>query len=153
MKRRSGTGCITASIQATSSSSKTAITSTSSTGSREHTNKVSGYGARAVRKSPGNILDSLGATFEFADGMVFSYSASQFTAGGYTDIGENFLCEKGTVRTTRRGYEVYNKSQRGAPPEIVQSETSKADITFDANECIRGRRAVRVSWRMLRLMR
>jgi len=106
-----------------------------------HPMKVSGYGARAVRKSPGNILDSLGATFEFADGMVFSYSASQFTAGGYTDIGENFLCEKGTVRTTRRGYEVYNKSERGAPPEIVQSETSKADITFDAtNAFVEGAR-------------
>jgi myo-inositol 2-dehydrogenase / D-chiro-inositol 1-dehydrogenase len=97
-----------------------------------HPTKVSGYGARAVRKEPGNILDSLGATFEFADGMVFSYSASQFTAGGYTDIGENFFCEKGTVRTTRRGYEVYNKAERGAPPQIVQTETSKADITFDA---------------------
>jgi myo-inositol 2-dehydrogenase / D-chiro-inositol 1-dehydrogenase len=106
-----------------------------------HPVKVSGYGARAVRKSPGNILDSLGATFEFADGMVFSYSASQFTAGGYTDIGENFLCEKGTIRTTRRGYEVYNKSQRGAPPEIVQSETSKGDITFDAtNAFVEGAR-------------
>lgn len=106
-----------------------------------HPVKVSGYGARAVRKEPGNILDSLGATFEFADGMVFSYSASQFTAGGYTDIGENFFCEKGTVRTTRRGYEVYNKAQRGAPPEIIQSETSKGDITFDAtNAFVEGAR-------------
>jgi myo-inositol 2-dehydrogenase/D-chiro-inositol 1-dehydrogenase len=107
-----------------------------------HPVKTSGYGARAVRKQPGNILDSLGATFEFADGMVFSYSASQFTAGGYTDIGEVFLCENGTVRTTRKGYEVYNKTERGAPPEIVQSATSKGDITFDAtNAFIDGIRA------------
>lgn len=97
-----------------------------------HPVKASGYGARMVRKSPGNILDSLGVTYEFADGMVFSFSASQFTAGGYTDIGEVFLCEKGTVRTTRRGYEVYNKAQRGAPPEIVQSPSSAGDITADA---------------------
>jgi predicted dehydrogenase len=106
-----------------------------------HPQRVSGYGTRAVRKSPGNILDSLGVTYEFADGMVFSFSASQFTAGGYTDIGEVFLCEKGTVRTSRRGYEVYNKAQRGAPPEIVQSDSSKADITADAvNAFIEGAR-------------
>jgi myo-inositol 2-dehydrogenase / D-chiro-inositol 1-dehydrogenase len=106
-----------------------------------HPQKASGYGARAVRKSPGNILDSLGVTYEFADGMVFSFSASQFTAGGYSDVGEVFLCEKGTVRTSRRGYEVYNKSQRGAPPEIVQSDSSKADITADAvNAFVEGAR-------------
>ena len=106
-----------------------------------HPTKASGYGARAVRKEPGNIMDSLGVTYEFGDGMVFSFSASQFTAGGYTDIGEVFLCEKGTVRTTRRGYEVYNKAQRGAPPEIVQSDSSKADITADAvNAFVEGAR-------------
>jgi predicted dehydrogenase len=106
-----------------------------------HPVKASGYGARAVRKEPGNIMDSLGVTYEFADGMVFSFSASQFTAGGYTDIGEVFLCETGTVRTTRRGYEVYNKAQRGAPPEIVQSDSSKADITADAvNAFVEGAR-------------
>ncbi len=106
-----------------------------------HPMKASGYGARAVRKEPGNIMDSLGVTYEFADGMVFSFSASQFTAGGYTDIGEVFLCEKGTVRTTRRGYEVYNKAQRGAPPEIVQTDSSKADITADAvNAFVEGAR-------------
>jgi hypothetical protein len=27
---------------------------------------------------------------------------------------------------------VYNKTERGAAPEIVQSDTSKGDITFDA---------------------
>ncbi|HYP05030.1 MAG TPA: Gfo/Idh/MocA family oxidoreductase [Bryobacteraceae bacterium] len=97
-----------------------------------HPTKVSGYGARAVRKAPGNIMDSLGLTYEFADGTVFSYSASQFTAGGYTDISETFFCEKGTVRTHRKGYEVYNKPQRGAPPEVVQTASSKGDITEDA---------------------
>jgi myo-inositol 2-dehydrogenase / D-chiro-inositol 1-dehydrogenase len=106
-----------------------------------HPQKASGYGARAVRKQPGNIMDSLGVTYEFPDGMVFSFSASQFTAGGYTDIGEVFLCEKGTVRTTRRGYEVYNKAERGAPPDIVQTESSKADITLDAvNAFVEGAR-------------
>jgi predicted dehydrogenase len=97
-----------------------------------HPVKAFGYGGQAVRKSPGNIMDNLALTFQFADGLVFSYSASQFTAGGYTDIGEVFFCEKGTVRTTRQGYEVYNKPQRGAPPEVVRSPSSKADITADA---------------------
>ena len=36
------------------------------------------YGNRAIRKTPGNILDNLGVTFEFADGTIFSYSAGQF---------------------------------------------------------------------------
>lgn len=110
-----------------------------------HPVKASGYGARAVRKSPGNILDSLGVTYEFPDGMVFSYSATQFAAGGYNDVGEVFLCEKGTVRTSRRGFEVYNKTQRGAGPEIVQSDSSKADITADAvNAFIDGARTGKI---------
>lgn len=106
-----------------------------------HPVKAFGYGGQAVRKSPGNIMDNLALTFHFADGLVFSYAASQFTAGGFTDIGEVFLCEKGTIRTTRQGYEVYNKPQRGAPPEVVRSASSRADITADAvNAFIEGTR-------------
>jgi hypothetical protein len=76
---------------------------------------------------------------------VFSYSASQFTAGGYTDISETFFCEKGTVRVHRKGYEVYNKPQRGAPPEVVQTASSKGDITEDAvNAFIEGARTGKI---------
>jgi myo-inositol 2-dehydrogenase / D-chiro-inositol 1-dehydrogenase len=110
-----------------------------------HPETVSGYGARAVRKQTGNIMDSLGVTYEFGDGAVFSYSASQFTAGGYYDVGEVFLCEKGTIRTSRQGYEIYNKPKRGAPPEVVQTESSKGDITADAvNAFIDGARTGKI---------
>lgn len=95
-----------------------------------HPVKVSGYGNRALRKSPGSILDSLGVTFEFADGTVFSYSAGQFDNRLYQDISETFIGEKGTIRTSRQGYQYF--SQMNKAPEVVQSATSKADITKDA---------------------
>ncbi len=95
-----------------------------------HPVKVSGYGTRAIRKAPGSILDSLGVTFEFADGTVFSYSAGQFDARMYQDISETFIGDKGTVRTSRQGYEFYSKPN--AAPEKVQSLSSRRDITKDA---------------------
>jgi predicted dehydrogenase len=91
--------------------------------------KTAGCGGRAVRKEPGNIMDNLSLTYEYPDGTVFSYAASQFTAGGFSDVGETFFCEKGTIRTSRAGYELWNKDQRGAPPELVET---KGDITADA---------------------
>jgi myo-inositol 2-dehydrogenase/D-chiro-inositol 1-dehydrogenase len=97
-----------------------------------HPVKAAGYGGQAVRRSPGNIMDSLAVSFEYPDGTVFSYSASQFTAGGFYDVSETFLCEKGTIRTHRKGYELFNKAQRGAEPEVVQTLSSKGDITQDA---------------------
>lgn len=97
-----------------------------------HPAKAAGYGGRAVRKEPGNIMDNLSLTYEYPDGTVLSYAASQFTAGGFYDVGETFFCEKGTIRTSRAGYELWNKEKRGAPPEVVQSASSKGDITADA---------------------
>jgi myo-inositol 2-dehydrogenase / D-chiro-inositol 1-dehydrogenase len=103
-----------------------------------HPVKAAGYGGRAVRKDIGNIMDNLAVTYTFADGLVFSYSANQFSAGGYQDIGETFFCEKGTIHTTRAGYKLWNKPQRGAPPEEV---VRKGDITDDAvNEFVEGAR-------------
>lgn len=95
-----------------------------------HPVKASGYGGRALRRSPGNILDTLGVTFQFADGTVFSYSAGQFENRSFEDISETFVCEKGTIRTSRQGYQLFTR--RGAPPLVVQSASSKADITKDA---------------------
>jgi myo-inositol 2-dehydrogenase / D-chiro-inositol 1-dehydrogenase len=95
-----------------------------------HPVKASGYGGRALRKTPGNIMDNLGVTFEFADGTVFSYSAGQFQSRLYQDISETFIGENAAVRTHRRGYEYYAKPN--APPEVVQTESSKGDITQDA---------------------
>ena len=68
-----------------------------------HPVKASGYGGRAVRKSPGNIMDNLGVTFEFADGAVFSYSASQFRAG--------------YIRTSQR-CSLARRPQSAPPPRI-----------------------------------
>jgi predicted dehydrogenase len=95
-----------------------------------HPVKVSGYGGRALRKAPGNIMDNLGVTFEFADGTIFSYAAGQWENRSFEDISETFVGEKGTIRTSRQGYQLFVK--RGAPPPMVQSPSSKADITKDA---------------------
>jgi myo-inositol 2-dehydrogenase/D-chiro-inositol 1-dehydrogenase len=103
-----------------------------------HPVKATGYGGRAVRKDIGNILDNLAANFEFANGVVFTYSANQFSAGGYADVSETFFCEKGTVTTSRAGYKLYNKAERGAKPDEV---VTHGDITQDAvNEFIDGAR-------------
>jgi len=110
-----------------------------------HPAKAAGFGGRAVRKEPGNIMDNLSLTYEFPDGTVFSYAASQFTAGGFYDVGETFFCEKGTIRVSRAGYELWNKEKRGAPPEVVQSPSSKADITADAvNAFVEGARTGKI---------
>lgn len=95
-----------------------------------HPIKASGYGNRALRKSPGSILDSLGVTFDFADGTVFSYSAAQFDNRIYEDISETFIGEKGSIRTSRQGYQHFTKPRQA--PQVVQSASSKADITKDA---------------------
>ena len=107
-----------------------------------HPVKASGYGSRMVRKEPGNILDNLAVTFQFADGTVFSYSANQFTYGGFQDVGETFLCEKGTMYTSRLGYKMWNKAARRADPEEA---TTKYDITMDAvNDFVDGARTGRL---------
>lgn len=103
-----------------------------------HPVRVSGYGGRAVRKNIGNILDNLGVTFYFADGTVFSYCSNQFSTGGFGDVSETFICEKGAVNTSRKGYKLYNKSGRNAEPEFVETNY---DITLDAvNDFIEGAR-------------
>ncbi len=90
-----------------------------------HPVKVSGYGSRKVRMY-GDIFDNLACTFQFDDGLVFSYSANQFKAPGFSDISETFLCEKGAVNVSRKGYTVWR--EKGAP-EVVQTAY---DITRDA---------------------
>ena len=69
------------------------------------------------------------ATFQFPNGVVSSYSANQITTGGFQDIGEMFICEKGAIYTSRLGYKLYHGKKRGDPPvEVV----TKGDITMDA---------------------
>lgn len=103
-----------------------------------HPVKASGYGGRAVRKDIGNIMDNLAATFTFADGTVFSYSANQFSAGNYRDVGETFFCEKGTIHVSRQGYKLYSGK---VPVEVA----TKYDITEDAvNDFVAGCREGRI---------
>src|SRR5204863_4446460 len=94
-----------------------------------HPVKASGYGGRQVRTNIGNIMDNLSATFHFPNGVVFSYSTNQFSSGGFQDISETFICEKVAINTSRSEYKLYNKKQRGEPPEEV---VTKGDITTDA---------------------
>ena len=101
-----------------------------------HPVRAFGYGGRQVRKNIGNILDNLAATFHFADGTVFSYSSNQFSTGGFSDVSETFICERGAVNTSRRGYKIYRN--KDAPPEEVRTE---GDITQDAvNQFVEGAR-------------
>lgn len=103
-----------------------------------HPVKAAGYGGRAVRKDIGNIMDNLAVTFWMPDGMVFSYSANQFSTGGFRDISETFICEKGTITTSRQGYTLYN----GKAPVIVPT---KYDITDDAvNQFVEGARTGKI---------
>ena len=85
-----------------------------------------GYGGRAVRTDIGNIMDHLALTYKFANGLVLSYSANQFSKGGYQHIAETFIGEKGAMETSRRGYTLYNGGT-----EPVKAVTNY-DITLDA---------------------
>ncbi|MBM3774349.1 MAG: Gfo/Idh/MocA family oxidoreductase [Acidobacteria bacterium] len=94
-----------------------------------HPIKACGYGGRAVRTDIGNIMDNLAVTFQFAGGLNFSYSANQFSTGGFSDVSETFVCERGAITTSRRGYKLYRSPDRNAPPEEVATDY---DITRDA---------------------
>jgi hypothetical protein len=68
--------------------------------------------------------------------MVFSYSSNQFSTGGYSDVSETFICERGAITTSRKGYKVY-RSKDGPPADVV----TNYDITKDAvDEFIEGAR-------------
>jgi hypothetical protein len=101
-----------------------------------------GYGGRQVRTNIGDIMDNLAATLQFSNGVVFSYSANQITTGGFQDVGETFICEKGAIYTSRQGYKLYNKKNRTDP--IVEVAT-KYDITADAvNAFVEGARTGKI---------
>ena len=69
---------------------------------------------------------------------MFSYSANQFSAAGFKDVSETFICEKGAVNVSRQGYKLWDgKGKGGAPMEVA----TKYDITEDAvNEFVEGAR-------------
>jgi myo-inositol 2-dehydrogenase / D-chiro-inositol 1-dehydrogenase len=107
-----------------------------------HPIKASGYGGRQVRTNIGDIMDNLAATFQFSNGVILSYSANQFSTGGFQDVGETFICENGAIHTSRQGYTVYNKKKRTDP--LVEVAT-KYDITADAvNAFVEGARTGKI---------
>ena len=91
-----------------------------------HPARAFGYGGRMVRKSPGNILDNLAATYRFDNGLVFSYSSSQISTNGYLDVSETFVCEGGAINTSRKGYHVWQGGKE------VETAVTSYDITKDA---------------------
>lgn len=103
-----------------------------------HPLKAAGYGGRAVRTDIGNIMDNLTANFQFAGGINFSYSANQFSTGGFQDVSETFICEKGAVNTSRKGVKVWRGKDRNANAE---DWPTSYDITQDAvNTFVEGAR-------------
>jgi len=107
-----------------------------------------GYGKRRLR-TYGDILDSLAVTFEYPNGVIFSYSANQFSKRGFRDIGETFICSDGVISTSRQGYHWYNKTvdeslppkgyKDPSPEEAPAVAASDYDITEDAvNEFVEG---------------
>jgi len=97
--------------------------------------KVAGYGSRMVRTQIGDVFDNVSCSFQYGDGTILSYSANQFGAPGWSDVSETFMCEKGAVQTSRKGFSVFRKGV-----DVERVETTY-DITNDAvNEFIEGAR-------------
>ncbi len=104
----------------------------------KHPVKVCGYGGNAIRFY-GDIFDNVACTFEFDDGLIFSYAANQFRTAGYRAVEETFICENGVVTTSRRGVTI---QRAGQEPERIET---KYDITQDAvNEFIEGARTGKI---------
>jgi predicted dehydrogenase len=106
-----------------------------------HPNWAAGCGSRMVRTGIGDIFDNISISFKFATGLNFSFAATQFGRQvGWSDVGETFICEKGTVHTSRTGIRIH----RGGSKEIEEYAT-KYDITQDAvNEFIEGARTGKI---------
>lgn len=88
--------------------------------------KVSGYGSRMIRNQIGDVFDNVSCTFQYADGTIFNYSANQFGTPGWQDVSETFMCEKGVIQTSRKGYSVFRKDRE------VEHVDTKYDITNDS---------------------
>jgi len=106
-----------------------------------HPNWAAGCGSRMIRTGIGDIFDNIAVSFKFAGGLNFSYAANQFgRQTGWSEVGETFICEKGTVYTSRTGIRIY----RGGVKEVEEWPT-KYDITQDAvNEFIEGARSGKI---------
>lgn len=104
--------------------------------------KVQGYGSRMTRRQIGDILDNAALQYQYGSDLVFSYQATQFNRrniNGWDDVGETFMCEKGTVQTSRSMIRVFR------PGQPVQETPVKYDITQDAvNQFVEGARTGKI---------
>jgi len=106
-----------------------------------HPNWAAGTGSRMIRTDIGDIFDNISISYKFATGLNFSYAATQFGRQvGWSDVGETFICEKGTVHTSRTGIRIH----RGDRKDIEEYPT-KYDITEDCvNQFIEGARTGKI---------
>lgn len=91
--------------------------------------KVHGYGSRMTRREIGDILDNVALNFQYGSDLCFSYQATQFNrpnVNGWDDVGETFICEKGTVHTSR------SRTRIHLPGQPVKETIVKHDITQEA---------------------
>ena len=70
-----------------------------------------GYGGRKVRTSM-EILDHLGLTFEFPNGIHVNFEANQLTPRGFSRVGEEFTGTKGSIATSRAAHGPHAWRQR-----------------------------------------
>jgi predicted dehydrogenase len=102
-----------------------------------HPNWAAGCGSRMVRTNIGDVFDNVAISFKFASGVDFSFAAAQFGKQmGWQEVGETFICEKGTVHTSRNGIKIHRADRKE-----VEEYVTKHDITEDAvNQFIEGAR-------------
>jgi predicted dehydrogenase len=102
-----------------------------------HPTWAAASGSRMVRTDIGDIYDNLAVSYKFASGLNFSYAAAQFGRQiGWSDVGETFICEKGTVHTSRDGIKIHRSGVKE-----IEAWPTKYDITQDAvNQFIEGAR-------------
>lgn len=98
-----------------------------------------GYGGRRLR-TYGDNLDHLTVSFEYANGVHFSFAANQFSTRGYRDVGETFICEKGAMHTSRQGYRWFNKIvdetplDKGYRTPVPAEEPLEVHTNYDITE-------------------
>jgi predicted dehydrogenase len=104
-----------------------------------HPVRVTGYGGRRLR-TYGDNLDHLTVSFEYANGVHFSFGANQFSTRGYRDVGETFICEKGAMHTSRQGYRWFNKVvdetplDKGYRTPVPEEEPLEVHTNYDITE-------------------
>jgi len=102
-----------------------------------HPVSAMGYANRAIRTDIGNIVDSFAVTYKLPDGRVYSHAGNQIMArGGYRDVGEYFMGEKGAIMTSRQGYTLAMGDQE--PIEVKTTGDITKDVIDTFVQSVRG---------------